>query len=104
MDVIKDVCNLILFFFIFFQDDNYCIKLVSYVVNLLGYEGFGSLFDVFKWVGLVEFLFVGFGMDIGVSVMLDISMFFIFEGLCWYDDILLLVFSYIDRIWVEGIS
>ena len=103
-DAIKDVRSLTLSFPIPSQDDNYRTKPASYVANLLGHEGPGSLFDVLKRAGLVESLSAGLGMDTGASATLDISMSLTPEGLRRHDDILPLVFSYIDRIRAEGIS
>ncbi|MCS5562707.1 MAG: insulinase family protein, partial [Oleiphilaceae bacterium] len=60
-DAIKDVRSLSLSFPIPSQDDMYRTKPASYVANLLGHEGPGSLFDVLKRAGLVESLSAGLG-------------------------------------------
>jgi len=103
-DAIKDVRSLTLSFPIPSQEANYRTKPASYVANLLGHEGPGSLFDVLKRAGLVESLSAGLGMDTGESATLEISMSLTPEGLSRQDDILPLVFDYIDRIRAEGIS
>ncbi|MCM0612557.1 insulinase family protein [Marinobacter sediminum] len=103
-DAIKDVRSLTLSFPIPSQEDNYHTKPVSYVANLLGHEGPGSLFDVLKRAGLVESLSAGLGMDTGESATLEISMSLTPEGLRQQDGILPLVFDYIDTIRSQGIS
>lgn len=103
-DAIKDVRSLTLSFPIPSQDDNYRTKPSSYVANLLGHEGPGSLFDVLKRAGLVERLSAGLGMDTGDSATLEISMSLTPEGLRRQDEILPLVFDYIEQIRNQGIS
>ncbi|MBW7472403.1 insulinase family protein [Marinobacter sp. M216] len=103
-DAIKDVRRLTLSFPIPSQEDNYHTKPASYIANLLGHEGPGSLFDVLKRAGLVESLSAGVGMDTGEGAMLDISMSLTPEGLRRQDDILPLVFAYIDKIRSNGIT
>ncbi|MEE2761884.1 MAG: insulinase family protein [Pseudomonadota bacterium] len=103
-DAIKDVRSLSLSFPIPSQDDKYRTKPASYVANLLGHEGPGSLFDVLKRAGLVESLSAGLGMDTGDNATLEVSMTLTPAGLAQQDDILPLVFDYIDRIREEGIS
>ena len=103
-DAIKDVRSLTLSFPIPSQDANYRTKPASYVANLIGHEGPGSLFDVLKRAGLVESLSAGLGMDTGESATLEISMSLTPEGLRKQDDILPLVFEYIELIRAEGIS
>jgi secreted Zn-dependent insulinase-like peptidase len=103
-DAIKDVRSLSLSFPIPSQDDKYRTKPASYVANLLGHEGPGSLFDVLKRAGLVESLSAGLGMDTGDNATLEVSMTLTPAGLAQQDEILPLVFDYIDRIREEGIS
>ncbi|WP_375171181.1 insulinase family protein [Marinobacter sp.] len=103
-DAIKDVRSLSLSFPIPSQDDKYRTKPASYVANLLGHEGPGSLFDVLKRAGLVESLSAGLGMDTGDNATLEVSMTLTPAGLAQHDEILPLVFDYIDRIREEGIS
>ncbi|MBW4936134.1 insulinase family protein [Marinobacter sp. F4206] len=103
-DAIKDVRSLTLSFQIPSQEDNYRTKPAGYIANLLGHEGPGSLFDVLKRAGLVESLSAGQGMDTGEGATLEISMSLTPEGLRRQDDILPLVFAYIDEIRSNGIS
>ncbi|AOY88185.1 peptidase M16 [Marinobacter salinus] len=103
-DALKDVRSLTLSFPIPSQEANYRTKPASYIANLLGHEGPGSLFDVLKRAGLVESLSAGLGMDTGENATLDISMSLTPEGLSKQDDILPLVFDYIDKIRNQGIS
>ncbi|MBW0149068.1 insulinase family protein [Marinobacter arenosus] len=104
VDAIKDVRSLTLSFPIPSQEKNYRTKPAGYVANLLGHEGPGSLFDVLKRAGLVESLSAGLGLDTGEGATLDISMSLTPEGLRRQDDILPLVFAYIDRIRSNGIT
>ncbi|MDO3720113.1 insulinase family protein [Marinobacter sp. chi1] len=103
-DAIKDVRTLNLSFPIPSQDDNYRTKPASYVANLLGHEGPGSLFDVLKRAGLVESLSAGLGMDTGSNATLEINMALTPKGLKYHEDILPLVFDYIDAIREAGIT
>ncbi|WP_223793767.1 insulinase family protein [Marinobacter sp. F4216] len=103
-DAIKDVRTLNLSFPIPSQDDNYRTKPASYVANLLGHEGPGSLFDVLKRAGLVESLSAGLGMDTGSNATLEINMALTPKGLKYHEDILPLVFDYIDTIRDAGIT
>jgi len=101
---LKDSRSLTLSFPIPSQRHHYKTKPASYVANLLGHEGPGSLFDVLKRGGLVESLSAGLGMDTGAHATLDISMSLTREGLARQDDILALAFQYIDQVKAGGIS
>ncbi|WP_372965548.1 insulinase family protein [Marinobacter sp.] len=101
---LKDSRSLTLSFPIPSQRENYATKPASYVANLLGHEGPGSLFDVLKRAGLVESLSAGSGMDTGAHATLDISMSLTRAGLKQQDEIIALVFSYINEIKTKGIS
>ncbi|MFV8570646.1 insulinase family protein [Marinobacter sp. SBS5] len=103
-ETLKDSRSLSLSFPIASQQANYTTKPASYVANLLGHEGPGSLFDVLKRAGLVETMSAGLGMDTGTHATLNISMSLTREGLKHQDDILALVFRYIDLIKADGIS
>ncbi|HLT13401.1 MAG TPA: insulinase family protein [Marinobacter sp.] len=103
-ETLKDSRSLALSFPIPSQKENYATKPASYVANLLGHEGPGSLFDVLKRAGFVESLSAGMGMDTGKHATLDISMSLTREGLKQQDEIIALVFRYIDKIRAEGIS
>lgn len=103
-DAIKDVRSLTLTFPIPSQQDNYRTKPASYVANLLGHEGPGSLFDVLKRAGLADSLSAGLGMDTGDNATLEISIALTPAGLERQDEILPLVFNYIDEIRESGIN
>ncbi len=104
VDAIKDVRTLSLVFPIPSQQENYRTKPASYVANLLGHEGPGSLFNVLKKQGLADSLSAGIGMDTGDSATLEISIALTPEGLKQHEEILPLVFRYIDMIREQGIS
>ncbi|WP_297797037.1 insulinase family protein [uncultured Marinobacter sp.] len=104
VDALKDLRSLSLAFPIPSQLENYRSKPASYIANLLGHEGPGSLFDVLKTAGLVESLSAGSGMDTGTESSLLLSMSLTPEGLENTDRIIRLVFAYIDRIRDQGIS
>ena len=103
-EALKDVRSLSLTFPIPSQEANYRTKPASYVANLLGHEGPGSLFDVLKRAGLAESLSAGLGMDTGENATLEISISLTPEGLARHEDILPLVFDYIEKIRQKGIS
>lgn len=104
VEAIKDVRSLSLSFPIPSQQKNYRTKPASYIANLLGHEGPGSLFDVLKKNGLADSLSAGIGMDTGDSATLEISIALTPEGLNKHEEILSLVFRYIDLIRENGIS
>ena len=104
VEAIKDVRSLSLSFPIPSQQENYRTKPSSYVANLLGHEGPGSLFDVLKKSGLADSLSAGIGMDTGENATLDISIALTPEGLSKHEEILSLVFQYIDIIREDGVS
>ncbi len=103
-EALKDVRSLSLSFPIPSQEDNYRTKPANYVANLLGHEGPGSLFDVLKRSGLAESLSAGLGMDTGENATLEISISLTPEGMSRHNEILPLVFDYIDKIRQKGIS
>src|SRR5690554_1702665 len=103
-EAIKDVRNLSLSFPIPSQQENYRTKPASYIANLLGHEGPGSLFDVLKKNGLADSLSAGIGMDTGTDATLDISIALTPEGLSRQEEIVALAFRYIDIIRDQGIS
>ena len=103
-ETLKDSRSLALSFPIPSQHSNYATKPASYIANLLGHEGPGSLFDVLKREGWVESLSAGLGMDTGEHATLDISMSLTRDGLKRQNEIIALVFHYIDQIRAEGIG
>ncbi|PHQ17141.1 insulinase family protein [Marinobacter profundi] len=103
-EALKDVRNLTLSFPIPSQRDEYRNKPASYVANLLGHEGPGSLFDVLKRAGLVDSLSAGSGMDDGQQATLEISMALTPAGLDRQQDILKLTFDYINLVREAGVT
>lgn len=104
VNALKDVRRLVLTFPIPSQQALYETKPASYVANLLGHEGPGSLLDVLKRAGLAEGLSAGIGMDTGSNATLDISMSLTANGLKRVDDIVPLVFAEIRKIREQGIT
>ncbi|XKH01233.1 insulinase family protein [Marinobacter nauticus] len=103
-ETLKDSRHLTLAFPIPSQKENYKTKPASYLANLIGHEGPGSLFDVLKNAGLVESLSAGLGMDTGQNATLEISMALTRKGLANQDNIINLTFEYLDQIRQNGIS
>ena len=103
-ETLKDSRHLTLAFPIPSQKENYKTKPASYLANLIGHEGPGSLFDVLKNAGLVESLSAGLGMDTGQNATLEISMALTRKGLANQDSIINLTFEYLDQIRQNGIS
>ncbi|PPK51684.1 insulinase family protein [Marinobacter persicus] len=103
-ETLKDSRHLTLAFPIPSQKENYKTKPASYLANLIGHEGPGSLFDVLKTAGLVESLSAGLGMDTGQNATLEISMALTRKGLANQDTIINLTFEYLDQIRQNGIS
>ncbi|MDX5335023.1 MAG: insulinase family protein, partial [Marinobacter sp.] len=101
---LRDSRSMTLSFPIPSQRDNYRTKPASYVANLLGHEGPGSLFDTLKQAGLVESLSAGLGMDTGDHATLDIRMSLTREGLERQDEIIALAFRYIDKVRQSGVN
>ena len=104
VESLRDARSLTLSFPIPSQREHYRTKPASYVANLLGHEGPGSLFNTLKSAGLVEALSAGLGMDTGEHATLDIRMSLTREGLEKQDDIIALAFRYIDQIRAKGVS
>ena len=101
---LKDSRHMTLAFPIPSQKANYKTKPVSYLANLIGHEGEGSLFDVLKKAGLAESLSAGLGMDTGEHATLEISLSLTREGLKRQDEIIALTFDYLDKIRENGIE
>ncbi|SFM43640.1 insulinase family protein [Marinobacter zhejiangensis] len=104
VEALRDIRNLTLSFPIPSQRDHYRTKPASYVANLLGHEGPGSLLDVLKNRGWVESLSAGAGTDTGIEATLELGMDLTPEGMSHQDEILSLTFAYINRVREQGIS
>lgn len=104
VDALKDTRRLELYFPIPSLMSEYQAKPASYVANLLGHEGPGSLLDVLKQAGLVNGLSAGSSYDTGDSALLQISLSLTSEGLEHWQEIVALAFDYIAMIRQEGVS
>ena len=104
VESLKELRRLTLTFPIPSQRDHYRAKPSSYVSNLLGHEGPGSLFDVLRQEGLVESLSAGGGLETASHSTLELSMSLTPAGLERQDQVISLAFDYIDKIRDKGIS
>ncbi|MDX1457724.1 MAG: insulinase family protein [Marinobacter sp.] len=104
VESVRDVRSLNLLFPIPSQEPLYRTKPASYVANLLGHEGPGSLFDVLKTRGWVEVLSAGTNTDTGHEAVLEIGMELTPEGLANREQIIRLTFAYLEMIRENGIS
>ena len=77
---------------------------VSYLANLIGHEGVGSLLSELKSRQLVDSLGAGKQFDNKHRAMLTISMSLTEKGLSHQSEILELLFTYIDLIKQKGIQ
>jgi len=103
-ETLKDSRHLTLAFPISSQKEHYKTKPASYLANLIGHEGEGSLFNVLKKAGLVESLSAGLGMDTGDNATLEVSMALTRQGFENQQEIIALTFEYLDKIRKNGIS
>ncbi|OEY65036.1 insulinase family protein [Marinobacter sp. X15-166B] len=101
---VRDIRRLSLSFPIPSQREAYQNKPASYVANLVGHEGPGSLLDVLKRAGLVESLSAGTGLDTGYDTTFEITMTLTAEGLERQQEILTTTFAYFDLLTREGIN
>lgn len=104
VESLRDIRSLSLIFPIPSQQPHYRTKPASYIANLLGHEGPGSLFDVLKSRGWVEMLSAGTSTDTDREALLELSMELTPEGLANRDAIVRLAFAYIDKIRAQGLS
>ena len=79
-------------------------KPVSYLANLIGHEGEGSLLASLKQRGLVDSLSAGSQFDTKLEEIFTISMSLTARGMAEQESILLEVFAYIKRLQSEGIK
>lgn len=101
---IKDVRQLELVFPLPSLRDEYAFKPASYVANLLGHEGQGSLLNVLKNAGLADSLSAGQGQDTGYESSLQVTMSLTPKGLEQWQTVVDLTFDYIDEIREGGIK
>jgi len=77
---------------------------LSYIANLIGHEGTGSLLSALKDKQLVDTLSAGGQFDTGERAMFIISMSLTQEGMKRQDEIIKTVFSYIDLVKTQGVQ
>jgi len=77
---------------------------VSYIANLVGHEGQGSLLSSLKRTGWADSLSAGLGMDNRDNAALSISLGLTLDGLEQIDAIVARVFSYLRLIDAEGVQ
>jgi secreted Zn-dependent insulinase-like peptidase len=82
--------------------DAYRVKPVSYVSNLIGHEGEGSLLSLLKKEGLAESLAAGSGLSWRGGSMLSISIALTEKGLESYQRVLQLLFNYVEVLREQG--
>jgi insulysin len=104
VEALKDTRRLQLYFPIPSLMDEYHAKPASYVANLVGHEGPGSLLDVLKQAGLVNGLSAGSSYDTGASALFQVSLSLTPEGLEQWREVVALTFEYIEKIREQGIA
>ncbi len=84
--------------------EHYLTAPVSYIANLLGHEGRGSLLSLLKSRGWADSLSAGLGMDSSDDAALAINIALTAEGMKHIDDITTLVFASLRLIDKKGID
>jgi len=82
--------------------DVYKVKPVSYVSNLIGHEGEGSLLSQLKGEGLAEGLSAGAGLSWRGGSLLSVNVSLTEKGVEQYQRVLQLIFSYTDMLRQKG--
>lgn len=103
VEALKDTRRLQLYFPTDSLIAQYHSKPGSYVANLVGHEGPGSLLDTLKEAGLVSGLSAGSGIDTEENAAFQISMSLTPSGLEQWQEIVALTFRYVDLIREQGI-
>ena len=80
----------------------YHVKPISYVGNLVGHEGEGSLLSQLKAEGLAEGLSAGSGLSWRGGGLFDVNISLTEKGVGNYQRVLQLLYSYIDMLREEG--
>lgn len=81
---------------------DYDVKPVSYVSNLIGHEGQGSLLSRLKAEGLAESLSAGSGLSWRGGSLLSVNVSLTEKGVAQYQRVLQLLFTYIDMLRDQG--
>lgn len=82
--------------------DDYDVKPVSYLGNLVGHEGEGSLLSRLKSEGLAEGLSAGSGLDWPGGALFNVNITLTEQGVKDYQRVLQLFFSYVDMLRAQG--
>jgi secreted Zn-dependent insulinase-like peptidase len=82
--------------------DLYSEKPVSYLGNLVGHEGQGSLLSQLKAEGLAEGLSAGAGLGWRGGALFSVSITLTEKGAAHYDRVLQLLYAYMDMLRDEG--
>ena len=82
--------------------ENYHVKPVAYLGNLVGHEGQGSLLSRLKAEGLAESLAAGSGLGWRGGALFSVSISLTEKGAANYDRVLQLFFTYMDMLRDEG--
>ncbi len=81
---------------------DYDVKPVSYVSNLIGHEGEGSLLSRLKAEGLAEGLSAGSGLSWRGGSLLSVNISLTEKGVAEYQRVLQLLFAYVDMLRDQG--
>lgn len=82
--------------------DNYHAKPVSYLGNLVGHEGKGSLLSELKAEGLAEGLSAGSGLAWRGGALFSVDISLTAKGVANYQTVLALLYAYLDMLREEG--
>jgi len=82
--------------------EHYDVKPLSYLGNLVGHEGEGSLLSQLKEEGLAESLGAGAGLDWRGGSLFAVTISLTEEGVANHERILQLLFAYLDMLREEG--
>jgi insulysin len=82
--------------------DNYHAKPISYLSNLVGHEGQGSLLSELKAEGLAEGLSAGAGLAWRGGALFSVNISLTAKGVDNYQTVLALLYSYLDMLREEG--
>ncbi|MGF1765918.1 insulinase family protein [Enterovibrio makurazakiensis] len=104
IEPLKDVRKLTLAFSMPATDQHYRVKPLSYIANLLGYEGTGSVMSLLKKKGLINNLSAGGGISGSNFREFTISVSLTEAGLDQIDDIVAYLFQAIRLVREHGLD
>ena len=100
----KDLRQLSITFPIADTQSHYRVKPISYIGNIVGHEGKGSLLSLLKSQGLAEMLSAGEGLSYRGGATFDITIGLTEAGLARVDDVVTLVYQTLNRIRDDGVQ